>query len=38
MIWYERCQSDGNPLLVVVNAALEPAHLSVWTTPAGPRP
>jgi len=25
-------------LLDVVNAALEPAHLSVWTTPAGPRP
>jgi len=24
-------------LLDVVNAALEPAHLSVWTTPAGPR-
>jgi hypothetical protein len=25
-------------LLDVVSAALEPAHLSVWTTPAGPRP
>jgi len=25
-------------LLDVVNAALEPGHLSVWTTPAGPRP
>ena len=25
-------------LLNVVSAALEPAHLSVWTTPAGPRP